>query len=59
MCPEEDVASLGRMEDHPGPSQLVLEEDSLFLGDTGARSELGGQCQVLAVREHGGGLTPL
>lgn len=58
MCPEEDVASLGRVEDHPGPSQPVLEEDSLFLGDTGARSELGGQCQLL-VTEHGGGLTAL
>lgn len=29
MCPEEDVASLGRMEDHPGPSQPVLEEDAV------------------------------
>lgn len=52
------MASLGRVEDHPGPSQPVLEEDSLFLGDTGARSELGGQCQLL-VTEHGGGLTAL
>lgn len=45
--PELGMGHLGKGDGHPSPSQPVLEEDSLFLGDIGARSELEGQCQFL------------